>query len=157
MIPSPQNINPDVLKHFSDVPNTANISPEVDSFVSTLPNRNEINEICRRIWASKLEQLKAYDYGQHIGTINNIHNITLTDILGNLNNAIRQIISNEMIKNGGTTEEYKPIYDAIDNLINILQISFSKSDKSKNIEIVSILAGIHGFICSYVNSIKNIK
>lgn len=158
MIPSPKNLNNDALKHFTDRPNTADISPEPDSIPLEPPSRKDVNELYRRIWIANSDILKAYDYGSNVGTVKISNNTSLNDILYSLTNALKQIISNEITKAGGSTEGYKPIYEALNNIFVILQDKFSsQTNKDKKADSMAILAGLHGFICAYVNSVKNVK
>lgn len=155
MIPSPKNIDGELLKHFNEVPNSANISPPAGSTTLEPPNRNDINEMYRRIWITNTDLLKAYDYGANIGSVKFSSNITLNNILYSLVNALKQVVSNEVLKSNGNLEEYKPIYDALNSLFIILQNKIS-SQTNKNVDSMAILAALHGFMCSYVNSVKNI-
>ena len=70
-------------------------------------------------------------------------------------NALKQLISNEI---GVTSNDYKPIYTALENILEILVNKvLSEPNKDQYEATMAILAGLHGFINIYVNSVKEIK
>lgn len=157
MIPNPNELDPDLLKMFNDKPNTAMINPSVGSQPDEPPKGDELNPLYRRVWIQDLELLKSFDYGVNLGKVRAPNNLVLNDIFINLLNAIKQIISVELT-NLNSSGKYKDIYDAINSLFIILQDKCnSEQTPDRKINNLRVLAGLHGFISSYVNSVRNIK
>ena len=157
MIPKPDELVPDILKMFSDKQNTAMISPPEGSQPVEPPKGEELNPLYRRVWVQDLELLKSFDYGVNLGKSRVPNNIVLNDIFSSLLNAIKQILSVELTKLN-STGKYKEIYDALNSLFVILQDKCnSEQSPERKINNMRVLSGLHGFITSYVNSVRNIK
>lgn len=157
MIPTPQDIDPDLLKMFNDKPNPAMISPPVGTQPAEPPKADQINPLYRRIWVQDLELLKSFDYGVNLGKSRAPNNLVLNDIFTSLLNAIKQLISVELT-NLNSTGKYKEIYDALNSLFVILQDKcISEQTPERKVNSMRVLAGLHGFLVSYVNSVRSIK
>lgn len=157
MIPNPNELDADLLKIFSDKQNTAMINPPIGSQPDEPPKGDEINPLYRRVWVQDLELLKSFDYGVNLGKSRVPNNIVLNDIFSSLLNAIKQILSIELSKLN-STGKYKEIYDALNSIFIILQDKCNNEQSpERKINNMRVLAGLHGFIVSYVNSVRNIK
>lgn len=157
MIPGPNEIDPDIVKMFKDKPNTAMISPPVGSQPSEPPKGDELNPLYRRVWVQDINLLKSFDYGVNLGKARAPNNIELNDIFTNLLNAIKQIIDVEL-SSINSSGKYKEIYAALNSLFIILQDKcISEQTPERKINNMRVLAGLHGFLVSYVNSVRNIK
>lgn len=157
MIPNPQDLDPDLLKLFAEKPNTAMINPPIGTQPAEPPKGDELNPLYRRVWIQNLELLKSFDYGVNLGKTRTPNNLTLNDIFTSLLNAIKQIMSVELAALN-STGKYKEIYDALNSLFIILQDKCnSEQSPERKINNMRVLAGLHGFLVSYVNSVRNIK
>lgn len=157
MIPTPEHIDPDLLKMFSNKPNTAMISPPTGSQPAEPPKGEELNPLYRRVWIQDLELLKSFDYGVNLGKSRAPNSVTINDIFNSLLNAIKQIISVELaaLNSNG---KYKDIYDALNSLFIILQDKcISEQSPERKLNHMRVLAGLHGYLVSYVNTVRNIK
>lgn len=157
MIPSPNELDPDIVKMFKDKPNTGMISPPVGSQPSEPPKADELNPLYRRVWVQDIELLKSFDYGVNLGKSRVPKEIALNDIFTSLLNAIKQIIDVELTSLN-STGKYKELYTALNSLFIILQDKcLSEQTPERKINNMRVLAGLHGFLVSYVNSVRNIK
>lgn len=157
MIPNPNELDPDIIKMFADKPNSAMISPPTGSQPLEPPKGDELNPLYRRVWIQDLDLLKSFDYGVNLGKTRAPQKMVLNDIFSSVLNAIKQLISVELA-NINSTGKYKEIYDALNNLFTILNDKCnSEQSPERKINNLRVLAGLHGFISSYVNSVRNIK
>lgn len=154
MIPSPNQIDKDLIKMFSTVENK---SLSQTTTPQTIISSDNFVDVSKSVWNRNIEENKAFERGYISGlSINENNKPDTTRFINDLFASIKDNISEEVNKKE-PVKEITLVFAAIKQILVLLtdkcvEAQSKIDNEEEKIKIENILAGLHGYLTGYIVS-----
>lgn len=154
MIPSPSQLDKDLIKIFSTTENKA-IKQTISNNI--VVKSDNIVDVSRSLWSKDIKHINSFERGYITGmSINEANKPDVNSFINDLFDSIKDNIYKEL-ENTEHTKDINNIFAAIKQILSLLISRCREADskvelESEKIQVQNILAGLHGYITAYIIS-----